>query len=254
MTPTALKVLSHHATAALFAVSVSLVGATQTLAQTKPTISVPEFKNESTWWWWRGGTSRELADALSNELSSTGSFTVVERQKLDTVRDEQVLNNEGLVRQGTGAKTGQLTGAQYIVMGKVTSYEEGVNGEESKNRTCVLGICRGGAKQKQQAYVAIDLRVVNSTTGEVAYARTVEGLATSESESKSGGITIGPITTGGSSSKTTKAPVGKALRSALVEATNYLDCVMVKKGSCIAEFERKEAVRRENTGGVLDLQ
>ena len=62
------------------------------------------------------------------------------------------------------------------------------------------------------------------------------------------------INIGGDNQKTTKAPVGKALRAGLVEITNYLSCVMVDKGSCVAEFEKKEQRRRENTQKVLELE
>lgn len=172
-TTTSITVLGRYATLAALSLGLGLSLAPAAFGQSKPTISVPEFKNESSWWWWQGGTSRELADALSNELSSSGNFTVVERQKLDQVFDEQALNSGGRVRAGTGAQTGQLTGAQYIVMGKVTSYEEDVSQESSGERRGInLGIFRTGGSKKREtrkSYVAIDLRVVNSTTGEVAF-------------------------------------------------------------------------------------
>lgn len=245
---------------ALATVTVSLsIGNLNILAQEKPTISVPDFKNDTNWWWWKNGTSRQLADALSNELTSTGKFTVVERQKLDVVLSEQELAELGLVRQETAAQRGNLTGAKYIVLGKVTSYEEGVSNESAGGAVSGINIGGisfggGGRKNKQQAYVAIDLRVVDSTTGEVVYARTVEGRATDESKSSSGGIGLFGISLSGDQSKTDKAPVGKALRAGLIEITNYLSCVMVDKGSCLAEFEQKEQRRRDNTQDVLQLE
>jgi curli biogenesis system outer membrane secretion channel CsgG len=228
------------------------------LALEKPTISVPEFKNETSWWWWQTSTSRELADALSNELTSTGKFTVVERQKLGAVISEQELAELGLVRKETAAEKGNLTGAKYIILGKVTSYEEGVYNESSGENTGInLGIISFGNTSnnaKQQAYVAIDLRVVDSTTGEVVYARSIEGRAEDESEGSSSNVGIlGIFNTGNKNQKTNKAPVGKALRAALIEITDYLGCVMVDKGSCVAEFAKKEQNRRNNTLDILKL-
>ena len=95
---------------------------------------------------------------------------------------------------------------------------------------------------------------MDSTSGEVVYSRTVEGLATNESKRNAGGISFSGINIGGDNQKTTKAPVTKALRAGLVEITNYLSCVMVDKGSCVAEFEKKEQRRRENTQKVLELE
>lgn len=255
--PMMLHSLGRNAAIAVMSIGLSFSTAAATVAQSKPTISVPEFKNESTWWWWRGGTSRELADALSNELSSTGKFTVVERQKLDQVLDEQELAELGLVKPSTAAQTGQLTGANYIVLGKVTTYEEDVSQETSGRRQGwrLGGIRIGGGKRKEQkkSYLAIDLRVVNSTTGEVAYSRTIEGRATSESESNSRNYDFGIYSTSNDDSKTEKAPVGKALRAALAEATDYLSCAMVDQDGCLAEFDAKEKKRRDSNQGVLDL-
>ncbi|MDR9404557.1 MAG: CsgG/HfaB family protein [Halothece sp. Uz-M2-17] len=245
----------------LVTLTVSLMGSiTPTLAQEeKPTISVPEFKNETSGniWWWNPGTSRELADALMNELTSTGKFQVVERKELGQVLSEQELAELGLVREDTEAQRGELTGADYIILGKVTSYEEGV-AEESTGRRGGINIgpvnLGGGSRDnEQQSYVAIDLRVVDSTTAEVVYARTIEGQATSESSGASGNISIGGVSFGQDNSETNRAPVGRALRAALIEATNYLSCVMVEQGSCIAEYEAKEERRRESTQDVLDL-
>lgn len=226
--------------------------------QQKITISVPNFKNESSWWWWNSGTSQQLADALSNELNSTGNFTVVERQKLDEVLSEQELAELGLVKPKTAAKKGELTGAKYIIVGKVTSYEENVTNESNGRNTGfnfgIFSVGNNSSKSQQQAYVAIDLRVVDSTTGEVVYSRTVEGRATDESESSSNSFGILGYSNSSNNQKASKAPVGKALRAGLIEITNYLSCVMVEKDSCLSEFEAKEQRRRQNTLDVLELE
>ncbi len=228
--------------------------------QQKLTISVPSFKNETggNWWWWSSNTPKQLADALSNELSSTGNFTVVERQKLGAVLSEQELAELGLVNTETAAKKGNLTGAKYIVLGKVTSYDENVTTESGgQSGGFNIGIINiGGSSQKseQEAYVAIDLRVVDSTTGEVVYSRTVEGRAKGESESTSNNFGFLGINTGSNNQKTSKAPVGKALRAGLIEITNYLNCVMVEQNGCTAEYDAKEQRRRNNTLDVLELE
>jgi len=233
------------------------VGTHGALAQAKPTISVPSFKNETNWWWWKSSTATELGDALSNELTATGNFKVVERQKLQAVLSEQELAELGLVKKGTGAKKGELTSAQYVILGKVTAFEEGVSKKSGGNKAggCFLGICVGGSDQKSEAeaYVAIDLRVVDTTTGEVAYARTVEGRATDKSESKTSSFRVFGIGNDSNSSEEKKAPVGKALRAALIETTEYLSCVMYKKDACIDTYAAKDAKRRQGTQDVLKL-
>ena len=87
-------------------------------------VAVDEFKNESGAGWWRGGVGWELSGMLSNELVATRAFSVVERSRLESVLQEQNLAASGRMAPGQGARIGQLTGAQYLIMGTVTSYEE----------------------------------------------------------------------------------------------------------------------------------
>src|SRR5262249_61639574 len=90
----------------------------------QPTIGVAEFTNQSGAAWWRGGVGWELSGMLSNELSSSGAFHVVERQKMQNVLEEQNLAVSGRVAPGTGAKIGKLTGAKYLITGTVSAFEE----------------------------------------------------------------------------------------------------------------------------------
>src|SRR5487761_2584804 len=98
-------------------VAIGALAAGNALAGGGPTIGVAEFINQSGAGWWRGGVGWELSGMLSNELSSTGDFHVVERQKLQNVLEEQNLAASGRVARGTGARIGKLTGAQYLITG-----------------------------------------------------------------------------------------------------------------------------------------
>ena len=131
----------------------------------KPAIGVAEFKNESAAGWWSGGVGWELSGMLSNELSSSGDFRVVERAKLEKVLEEQNLAASGRVKSGTGAKMGQVTGADYLVFGTVTAYQE--NTASTGGGLSFHGISLGG--KKSEAYIAVDVRVINSSTGEVDF-------------------------------------------------------------------------------------
>ena len=43
------------------------------------------------------------------------------------------------------------------------------------------------------------------------------------------------------------------MRAALIEATDYLDCTMVKRDGCEARYQQKEQRRRDSSKKVLDL-
>lgn len=232
----------------IFAIVLTLVGMAgvgSVLAAGKPSVGVAEFKNESGAAWWRGGVGWELSGMLSNELSSTGAFRVVERAKLDKVLEEQNLAASGRVRSGTGARMGQVTGADYLVFGTVTSYEE--NTANTGGGLSFRGISLGG--KKSEAYIAVDVRVINSETGEVDFSRTIEG------RSSGGGVSVGVFRGGfgGNLAHEENTPAGKAIRAALVEITDYLDCVMVTKNGCEAEYSAKERKRRDSNRKSLKL-
>jgi len=135
----------------------------------RPVVGVAEFTNQSAAAWWRGGVGWELSGMLSNELSSTGSFRVVERQKLENVLEEQNLAASGRVAKGTGAKIGKLTGAQYLITGTVTAYEE--NTSSTGGGFSFKGIGLGG--KSSEAYLAVDLRVINTETGDIDFSRVI---------------------------------------------------------------------------------
>jgi curli biogenesis system outer membrane secretion channel CsgG len=212
-------------------------------AQDKPVVAVIEFRNDSGAGWFRGGVGWELAGMLTNELSSTGAFRVVERSKLEAVLEEQDLGASGRVRPGTGAQIGKLTGAQYLVSGTVTSFEQNTKG--SGGGLSFKGVSVGG--KSSEAYLAVDIRVINTETGEIDFVRTVEG------RSKGGGMSVGLYKGGfgGNLSQENNTPVGKAIRAALVEITDYLECAMVKRDRCLQTYEARESKRRDSNRSSL---
>jgi curli biogenesis system outer membrane secretion channel CsgG len=210
-----------------------------------PVMAVNDFENNVTGvYWWNHGVGRDLAGMMTNELAATGAFQMVERNKLDAILDEQDLGASGRVTPSTAAKIGKLVGAQYIVTGTVTAFEE--SGGEGGG-VGFRGISVGG--KKKESYLAVDIRVVDSTTGVVAFTRSVEGRATSK------GVAVGVYRGGfgGNLAKEKDTPVGKAIRAMVIEATDYLECAMVTKGSCLGEFEAKEQRRRDSAKGVVKL-
>lgn len=234
--------------ALMLAVAMVAAGAAQSAFAAgggKPTVGVAEFTNQSGAAWWRGGVGWELSGMLSNELSSTGSFKVVERQKLQNVLEEQNLAASGRVAPGTGAKIGKVTGAEFLVTGTVTSYEE--NTSSTGGGLSFKGIGFGG--KQSEAYLAVDVRVINTTTGDIDFSRTIEG------RSKSSGVAVGVYRGGfgGTLAHEENTPAGKAIRAALVEITDYLDCVMVKKDGCEADFDAKERKRRQSDRKAIKL-
>lgn len=230
----------------------------------RPVLGVAEFTNDTrSAYWWRHDVGRDLSGMLANELAATGAFSVVERSRLEHVLREQDLGASGRIRQDSAAQIGELTGAQYIVMGTVTSYTEdakrtGGGGRIGNIKTPKVlrnlpGIGSrgsiGGSGEVKEAYVAVDLRVVDATTGELAFVRTIEGH-TRDSGMRFRGST-GHLS--GNFFREEDTPAAQAMRAALIEITDYLECAMVIQGSCLAEYDAKEDRRRDETRGKLRL-
>jgi curli biogenesis system outer membrane secretion channel CsgG len=211
----------------------------------KPTMAVLDFKNTSGAYWWNSGVGRELGGMLANELASSKNFSMIERVKLSAILDEQDLGASGRVKQGEAAEIGKMVGAQYLVTATVSAFEKNVN--STGGGLSYKGISLGGKQEK--AYIAVDLRVIDSTSGEVVETRTVEA------RSGGRGLSLGVNRRGfgGSLDSEKKTPAGKAIRAVVVEISNYLECSMVKKDRCLKKFEAKEEKRRNGLSSEIEL-
>ena len=229
----------------LFPVLVILLVTVPLFAEEKPRIGVAEFTNDTSAAWWYGGAGRDLSGMLTNELASGEKFRIVERSKLEHVLNEQDLGASGRVERSTAAKIGKMTGAKYLVMGTVSAYDEKSSGMGGGLN--FRGYSLGG--NKHDAYMAIDLRVVDTTTGEIVHTRTIEAKASSYGVHGSG--YVGGLS--GGLGKYENTPAGKAIRACLMEISDYLGCVMVDKDSCVDEYKAKEGARREKTKKSIKL-
>lgn len=227
-------------------IAATLVCATMAFGSDKPSVGVAEFTNDTHASWWYSDVGRDLASMLTNELASTEKFKIVERAKLGKVLEEQDLVEAGRISKKTGAKIGKLTGAQYLVYATVTAFDTNTAG--TGGGIGFRGISVGG--KKEEAYLAIDLRVVDTTTGEIEFTRTVEGRATSYGVS--GGLSRGGFS--GGLSKYEKTPTGKAIRGAIIEITDYLSCAMVDKDDCMDAYKAKEKARRDKSKSTLKIE
>jgi curli biogenesis system outer membrane secretion channel CsgG len=218
----------------------------QGFAKEKPRLGVLRFTNSTNAAWWSGTAGRDLQDMLAAELVTLKAFRVLERKELDAVIGEQDLGASGRISKSTRSKIGNITGAKYLVAATVSAFEKGVSG--TSGGVGFGGISLGG--KKERAYIAVDLKIIEVETGEIVEARTVE--ATAKSGGLGGGLRVGGFS--GNLSKHKKTPTGKAIRACIMEISEYLECALVKKGNCLAEYDAKEKKRREKTKGSIDLE
>ncbi len=219
------------------------------LAAEGPRIGVLRFTNQvagTSFWRWNNTVATELQDMLIAELYSTKAFTVLERKEIGAVLSEQDLSASGRVSNSTLVKMKRIKGAKYLIAGTVTAFEMA---EASGGKVRFKGLSVGGKKSK--AYIAVDVKVIDSETGEIADARTIEARA--KGSAIGAGLSLRNF--GISGDKAKKTPVGKAIRACIVYISEYLKCSLakVKHPKCMKKWDKMEEKRRDKTKSAIDL-
>lgn len=138
----------------------------------KKRIAVFSFddKTDHRWHWWTGQPVGEgMADMLVTSLVKTGKYVVIERQEMEQLLKEQALGMSGVVTPESAAQVGKVLGVELAVFGAVTEfgYSESDVGGALKSRGLGLGV------KTTKATVAVDVRLVNTSTAEIVQAENV---------------------------------------------------------------------------------
>jgi len=230
----------------LFIFAVSL-GSGYLYAQEKPRLGVLRFTNNvGGIGWWSHRVAGELQDMLSSELVSTREFQVLERNEINAVLSEQDLSASGRVSKATLVKMKKIKGAKYLVAGTVTAYEQsGSKGGKVRFK----GLSLGGKKTK--TYIAVDVKIINTETGEIVDARTIE--ASAKGKAIGAGLSIRNFSIAGGQAK--KTPTGKAIRACIIYISEYLTCSLVQglDAPCMKKWDKMDNRRREKTKKSISL-
>ncbi len=182
----------------------------------KKRIAVFDFqdKTDHHWYWWRGNQSvgQGMADMLVTALVKSGEYIVIERQELEKIIKEQQLGQTGLVTPQTAAKLGKLLGVELAVVGSVTEFGY----TKSSKGLSFKGI--GGGLSTYKATVGIDVRLINTSTGEILAAENVR------KEKKSRGVAFHNNRLNFRDQKQfDESVVGKAVRAAIEEIVKLIN-------------------------------
>ncbi len=105
-----------------------------------------------------------LQSQLETALVQNGRYSVVERSQLNYVLNELGLQRSGLVAAGTAVQLGQLTGADYTVVGKVLSAEV-----QPFDVVLYAGM---------KGIVKVNVKFIDNRTGTIKFAQVVKGTNT----------------------------------------------------------------------------
>lgn len=163
-------------------------------------------------WWNKKGVGQGISDMLITELTKTGNYSVIERAELDKILAEQNLGAQGIVTSESAAQAGKVLGVEIALLGAVTEF--GYKKSDTGGRFKSIGI----GVQSQSATVALDCRLVNTTTGEIISAENMR------KEKSSKGLKVNTRKIDFRSQKDfDESLVGKAARDAVKDVINLLD-------------------------------
>lgn len=181
----------------------------QDLSGLKKRVAVINFEDRSGY---GHNIGRGVSDMLVTALVESDQFIVIEREELDEVLKEQGLGMSGTVTPQSAAKVGQLLGVQRIITGSITEFGSKKNKIGGGIGGFNLGISTTSAR------VTVDIRFINTTTGEIPMAKTAEG-----EDSSTGLDNVGVDDIDFHNSNTwDNTQLGKASREAINQCVEYI--------------------------------
>ncbi len=211
----------------LFVFSAGLEAAPQ---NQKKRVAVLDFDFGAVQNWWGGNwdIGKGVCDLIVDRLVNDGTYSVIERKKLDAILAEQNFSNSDRADASTAAKVGKVLGVNVIIVGSITQF-----GTEKSNfdvggiagRFGGFGAGKVGT-QKGKAKVAVTARAVDVNTGEIL--SSVNGTGLSQRSglllggfgAGSGGFGGGEVSMG--SSQFRETILGEATYAAVDQATKGL--------------------------------
>ncbi len=172
-----------------------------------------------------------ISDLLVQQLVTDAKYSLIERNAIDKILNEQNFANSDRVDSSTAAKIGKILGVDAVIMGSITQF-----GRDDQNKTygggAVGGLTQkfgvgGVQKREAKAVVGITARMVDTTTGEILAAVTGTGESTRKGTSLVGAGGGGGNAAGGGYDMTSKnfgdTILGEAVHQAVTQMATQLD-------------------------------
>ena len=111
-------------------------------------------------WAGRAGGVNEL---LVNKLVQDGTYSVIERSRIDAILAEQDFGASGRVDASTAAEIGRILGVDAVIFGTVTEFT--VDRQTSRGSVGFFGVTAG--TDSEEANVRLNARMVSTSTAEI---------------------------------------------------------------------------------------
>lgn len=157
---------------------------------------------------------RSLATMLTTSLARSSRFVVLEREQLEAIKKEIQLGESDWSRKDQPPPRGLLEGADILIKGSVTGFRSSAHGGEEAGGVILPRSIPwiGGARiERENAWIQVDLRLVDVRTGRIVNATRVEGTAQDFEVDGLGGAIVDDLILVGYFERFDNTPFEKAL-------------------------------------------
>ncbi len=141
----------------------------EAFSNSKPRLAVRTFEDKTED---QKAPANAVMDMMITEINKSGIFDLMEREKLNYIADEIELSQSGLMDPETAPQLGKIKGVQYTMTGAITLYYF-----NEKKSGITLPVIKSTALSKT-AYVLLEIRIFDNSTGQIIYASDQLGTAT----------------------------------------------------------------------------
>ena len=199
-------------------------------AQTKKAMEVEDFDYSTVMTAMQAifGTQQNIGQGIQamlvKRVAQDGKYTVVERRKVANIIKEQDFSASNRVKQGTGARVGQIRGANLTLMGDIVVF-----GRDDRKTSAGIGAivpgaggAAGGYKGDAKAVVVLDYRIVDTETSEVVASGEARGESKRTSKGFGAAMFAGGVGVGGGFNMTSSNFAETIIGEATMDAVNKL--------------------------------
>ena len=211
-------------------VAALLVSAVAASAQTKKRMMIEDFDYSAVMTAVQAifGTQENIGKGINammtKRVASDGRFIVVERRKIGSLTKEQDFSASNRVKRGTGARIGEIRGADLTLMGDIVVFGRDDRRKSAGGGVFVggVGVGAAGSKSENKAVVVLDYRLVDTETSEVVSTGEARGESKRVSKGFGAALLVGGVGVGGGASMTSANFAETIIGEAVMDAVNQL--------------------------------
>ena len=114
-------------------------------------------------------------------------------------------------------------------------------------------IIRAYLSDYEDNYVSFDLKVISTKTSAIAYSRSIEGTISNDIKTENTSINTNNFKYREQPVTVKKTVPTRAIRAAITEIAEYLDCVLYLKDECIGDIAEAKEERRKRSNDALEM-